>query len=109
MFGVAIIIITVMSPLLYKIWVGNKVSIPFVLTVVLAVYTLIHCWNTLQVMLINGIGAVKLQSYIIVVGLFMHVPFSLFLGQYIGMYGVIVSMCIINLIYTSQKIKNYSQ
>lgn len=101
LFGVAIIIITVMSPLLYKIWVGNKVSIPFVLTVVLAVYTLIHCWNTLQVMLINGIGAVKLQSYIIVVGLFMHVPFSLFLGQYIGMYGVIVSMCIINLIYMS--------
>ena len=96
-----IIVITLLSPLLYHVWVGDKVSIPLILTASISVYTLIHCWDSLQVMLINGIGTVKLQSYVIFIGLILHIPLSLFLGQYIGLYGVIASMCIINLIYAS--------
>ena len=94
-----IIIITIISPIIYKIWVGDKVLVPFILTVSISVYTLIHCWDSLQVMLINGVGAVKLQTYVIMIGLILHIPLSLFFGRYIGMYGVILSMCIINLIY----------
>ena len=98
---ILIIVITFLSPFLFRIWVGDQVSIPFILTVSISVYTLIQCWDSLQVMLINGIGAVKLQSYIIFIGLVLHIPLSLFLGRYIGLYGVISSMCIINLIYAS--------
>lgn len=98
---VLIIIITIISPILYKIWIGDKVSVPFILTVSISLYTLIHCWDSLQIMLINGIGAVKLQTYIILIGLIVHIPLSLCLGQYIGMYGVIASMCIINSIYAT--------
>lgn len=92
-------IMVVASPLLYKMWVGDKVSIPFILTLTVAIYTIIHCWDSLQVMLINGVGAVKLQTYIILIGLFVHIPLSLFLGKYIGILGVLVSMCLINIIY----------
>ena len=91
--------VVLISPLLYHVWVGDKVKVPFILTVAIAIYTLIHCWDSLQVILINGIGAVKLQTYVILIGLILHIPLSLFLGKYIGIYGVIVSMCIINLIY----------
>lgn len=98
---ILIILITIVSPVLYKIWIGDKVTIPILLTISISIYTLIHCWDSLQVMLINGIGAVKLQSNIILIGLILHIPLSLFLGKYIGIYGVITSMCIVNLIYAS--------
>lgn len=92
-------IIVILSPIIIHLWVGDKVSVPFILTVSIAVYTLIHCWDSLQVILINGIGKVKLQSYVVLIGLVLHVPLSLFLARYIGIYGVIVSMCFINTIY----------
>lgn len=98
---ILIVLITIVSPVLYKIWIGDKVTISILLTISISIYTLIHCWDSLQVMLINGIGAVKLQSNIILIGLILHIPLSLFLGKYIGIYGVITSMCIVNLIYAS--------
>lgn len=95
-----IIIVTLLSPFIYKLWVGEKVLIPFILTVVVAIYTIIFCWDSLQVMLINGLGAVKVQSYVVLIGIILHIPLSLFLGRYIGIKGVIVSMSVINLIYS---------
>lgn len=97
----ALLLIVLISPFIYHIWVGDKVQVPFILTVFIAVYTLIHCWDALQVMLINGIGTVKLQTYVTLIGLVLHIPLSLFFGRYIGILGVIVSMCIINLIYST--------
>lgn len=94
-------LIVVFSPFIIKLWVGDKVSVPFILTLSIAIYTLILCWDTLQVTLINGTGKVKLQSYVILIGLVLHIPLSLFLGKYIGIIGVVASMSIINLIYAS--------
>ena len=92
-------VIVIFSPFLIKLWIGDKVAVPFVLTLSIAIYTLIHCWDTLQVVLINGTGKIKLQSYVIIIGLILHIPLSLFLGKYIGIIGVIASMSIINFIY----------
>lgn len=89
------------SPFIIRLWVGDKVSVPFILTLSIATYTLIHCWDSLQVILINGTGKVKLQSYVIMIGLVLHVPLSLFLGNFIGILGVVASMSIINIIYAS--------
>lgn len=94
-------IMVVFSPVLITLWIGDKVSVPFILTFSIAVYTLIHCWDRLQITLINGTGKVQLQSYVIIIGLVFHIPLSLLLGKYIGIIGVIVSMSIINIIYAS--------
>ena len=91
--------IVILSPFIIKLWVGERVSVPFILTISIAVYTLIHCWDSLQVTLINGTGKINLQSYVILIGLVLHIPLSLFLGNYIGILGVVASMSIINLIY----------
>ena len=96
---IAITLIVIASPILYRLWIGNKVEIPYIMTITIAIYTLIHCWDSLQVVLINGTGCVKLQTYVILIGLILHIPLSLFIGKHIGIYGVIASMSIINLIY----------
>lgn len=92
--------IVVISQFFYKIWIGNTVEIPLLLTISIAIYTLVFCWDNLQVTLINGTGKVHLQTYVVLIGLILHIPLALLLGQYIGIYGVVASMITINIIYS---------
>lgn len=93
-------IMILLSPIVYKIWIGEKADIPFLITLSVAIYMMISNWDSLQVNLINGIGTIRLQLYVTLIGLIFHIPLSLFLGRFIGVYGVISSMTIINLIYS---------
>lgn len=93
------IIIALLSPLIYKIWIGDKVDVPFVMTAMVCFYVCVYCWVTLNGTLIVGMGKVKLNTYLVVIGMMMHIPFSLFFSTYVGCYGVIVSMITINVIY----------
>lgn len=99
--AVALILMVVISPIIYHLWIGEKANIPLLMTCCVAIYMLIHSWDTLQVQLINGIGTIKLQTYVTTIGLILHIPLSLFIGQYIGAIGVLISMIIINIIYSS--------
>lgn len=98
--ALALILMTVISPLVFKLWIGDKAHVSWSMTIIVAFYVLLHTWDTLQVQMINGIGAIKLQSYVTLIGLFCHIPLSLILGNYLGAKGVVLSMSIINIIYT---------
>ena len=87
------------SPLVYDIWFGDKAEVPFAMTVIVAVYTCFYCWMNLNGTVVVGMGTVSLQTIISVIGMIAHVPLSLFFGKYIGAYGVILSMILINLFY----------
>lgn len=97
--GIMILMIA-FSPIAYKIWIGEKATIPFEMTALVGLYMAIYCWSSLQVNLINGIGTIKIQLYVTLGGLVLHIPASLLLGSCIGAYGVICSMIAINLIYS---------
>lgn len=99
---VAIVLMGVLSPIVYKLWIGDRAAIPIAMTCSVCLYVAISMWSGLHVYLINGIGAVTLQTYVTLIGLIFHIPLSIFLGRYIGLgaLGVVSSMCIINAIYT---------
>ena len=94
-----VIVMIILSPIAYKIWLGSTEIVSWSMTLSVGGYVIIHAWDSLQVTLINGIGAVKLQTYVVLIGLVLHIPLSLVLGKYVGGVGVIISMIIINLIY----------
>ncbi len=97
----AIIFMAVVSPVVYSIWIGNSTHIPKAMTWTLTVYFIISAWNAIQAYLINGIGILRLSTYVTLVGMSVHIPLSYFLGQYIGAYGVIASLAAITLFYTT--------
>ena len=104
LWGVLAIIVILMifaSPIVYKLWIGNKAHIPLMMTVLIGIYTIVHSWDVIQINMINGIGAIKLQTRMTLVGLIAHIPLSLFLGKYISCYGVIISMIVINITYST--------
>lgn len=96
-----IIVLIALSPYLYYFWVGDKISIPFEITLCLGIFLAINSWDSLQVYMINGVGAVKLQTYVVLIGLIFHIPLALFLGNKLGVIGVVLSMTCINLIYSA--------
>lgn len=88
------------SSFAYDLWIGQKAVIPTTMTIAVAVYTLVSAWTQLQVLLINGTGKIYLQTYVTLIGLFVHIPLSFFLGHWFNSLGVVFSMTIINLIYS---------
>lgn len=96
-----IILMVVCSPLVYRLWIGRVDVVPLSMSIMVGIYMLSSSWDSLQVNLINGIGKIKLQSYVTLIGLFLHIPLSLCLGKYIGALGVVSSMLLINLTYAT--------
>lgn len=94
-----IFIMILISPITYELWIGNKATISYSMTISVGIYMAIHSWHTLQVELINGIGSIKLQTYITLIGTIIYIPLAIILGNYIGAIGVIYSMSIISSIY----------
>ena len=103
MFSVFIMIImALIAPWVYDVWIGTKADISYKMTLFVCVYVVIQNWDGLQVNLINGIGTVRLQTYVTTLGLFLHIPLSLYLGKVLHFQalGVIFSMIFINIIYS---------
>lgn len=92
-------LITLLSPIIYKLWIGDQVSVPFTMTLLVAIYVSVYCWMNLNGTLVVGMGKIQVETIIVLVGMVLHIPASLFLGNYIGVYGVIASLIIINLFY----------
>ena len=96
-----VLLMVFISPIFYDLWIGNKAEIPISMTIIVAVYLLLHNWDSLQVQLINGIGTIKLQTYVTLIGLCLHIPLSYLLGKYLGLEarGVVLSMVFVNFTY----------
>ncbi len=96
---VASVLIVLASKTLYAIWVPEKADVPLMMTALVAVYVSAYCWMTLNGTLIVGMGKLYVETIMVVVGMLLHIPLSLFLGSIIGAYGVLISLIVINLFY----------
>lgn len=101
MSAVCIALMVVVSPFVYELWIGNKAQISLSMTIAVAVYVIINSLDSLQVFLINGTGCIRLQTYVTLAGLILHIPLSFFIGQYIGCYGVLASLILITAFYAA--------
>lgn len=93
--------ITLMSPFIYRIWVGDSVEVPFTMTVSVCLYVMAYCWMQLNGTLLVGMGKIQLETILAIVGMCMHIPLSYMLSSNIGAYGVISSMIFVNVLYAA--------
>lgn len=91
-----VVIMVLISGPFYKLWVGDKVEIPLVLTGFMGLYILISTWNNIFVYFINGTGKVRFQLYSSVIAAAANIPLSVFLARDLnmGVTGVIMATCI---------------
>jgi len=95
--AVGLVFLILISDWAYKIWVGDEVIVPIVLTILMGVYVLLATWNDMFVQLINGSGKVTLQYYVSIVLAILNIPVSVFFADNLGMgaTGVILGTCVI--------------
>lgn len=93
---VLVFVLLFLSPMAYKIWIGEAVSIPFSLTAYMAVYFIATICYTPFNFFLNGIGKIRLQMYAIGLGALVNIPLSIVLVRYTAfeIEGVIVATII---------------
>jgi Na+-driven multidrug efflux pump len=80
----------------YELWIGEKLQIPFTLSVFMSLFAIMSTWNNIFVFFLNGTGKIKLQIYYSLMGMIINIPISVFLAKNMGLgsSGVILGTCI---------------
>ena len=89
------VILLLISPYLFKLWLGDKVQVPFVLSMAMSSYVIVSIWQTIHVFFLNGIGKVKLQLYLVLFSSLINIPMAIFLGRKFGLVGITITSTIL--------------
>ena len=94
-----IITMLVISPFSYKLWIGNSVYVPYLLTFSMAVYFALTMIYSPFTYFINGTGKIRLQMYSILFTAIFNIPLSILIVNKtsLGVSSVIIAtiICII--------------
>jgi O-antigen/teichoic acid export membrane protein len=88
------LILLVCSSYIYKVWVGNMISIPFSLSFLCCVYFLVLSRNSIYGAVMQGTGKIKLLLYSDILCCIFSIPMMIILGLKFGLIGI----CLTNLI-----------
>ena len=100
MLGYIIILLSIMvviSPIVYRIWIGKNVGITFQLSILMAIYSFIIMWSHSYSYLLNGMGKLKLQTLNTIIVAILFYPLIRFLGHQLMVPGILIGMCVLNL------------
>lgn len=80
------------SSFLYEIWLQDKILIPVMLTVAVAVSISTTNWVNLHNLVLNGTGKIRLQMMIWIIACFLNIPLSILfaVGFGFGTIGVVM-------------------
>lgn len=79
------------SKFLLKIWVGNSVSIPFVISALTLIWVIVMVWNGIFSHFLNGVGKITMQIRIGIGAALINVPASIFLGRIFSIEGILTT------------------
>ncbi|WP_176138240.1 lipopolysaccharide biosynthesis protein [Elizabethkingia meningoseptica] len=95
---VAAFVMLILAPVVYKIWLGKQFLPDYLLLILIAFNILFLMRGTLYRSFMNGAGKIKLQFYITAIQSVAHIPLAILLGKTYGIYGVVFTMLLWNLI-----------
>ncbi|MDR3666520.1 MAG: hypothetical protein P4L35_06745 [Ignavibacteriaceae bacterium] len=93
------IIFLIGSNKFYSIWLGNKVTVPFSLSVVTFIYFVTMAFTQIFTMFINGVGKIQLQLILSFVSAVLFIPLAYFFIKYFhfGIEGIVLASIIGNI------------
>lgn len=96
--SIVTLLLLVLSPFIYKIWLGDSVAVPFTLSLAMSCYTIALIWQAMYVQFLNGINKIKLQLYLGIFCAVINIPLAVVLGKYLGLPGVTTANTIVFII-----------
>lgn len=89
------IVVLVLSPFIYNIWIGKDVDVPFSLSACLCLYFICRCYGGTYNMFINGTGKIKLQSVLLAIVVVLYVPLVIFFVKVLGLGVISIPLALI--------------
>ena len=93
-----LVLLSVLYPIVFQLWLGDKVEIHLSMIIVVALYVAIMSFCGLNSNVLNGTGCITLQLYGSLVMTVVNIPLALWLGKYMGAEGVVASVGLLNLL-----------
>lgn len=93
------IIMLIISPWVYNIWLGDKIKeIPFALSIVVFLYSITLMWGSLYVQILNGLGALRIQYIASIISpvVFLGVCLLLIKIFHLGVISIVIASIIAN-------------
>ena len=85
------------SEWVYSIWVGDEVSIPFLMSALMGFYTFVILYSLSYSYFLNGMGKLLLQTINIICVAILFYPICYFCAKVYGVSGIIIGMIVVNL------------
>jgi O-antigen/teichoic acid export membrane protein len=89
------VLLLVLSPWLYNLWLGKTITVPVSISIAMCLYIITIIWQAMHVQFLNGIGKIKLQLYVGIAVSIINIPLAVFLGKQMGVAGVTLSNVIL--------------
>lgn len=97
LFFILIVIMLILSPNIYKFWVGDKIYIPFAISASIALYALINVFLSPYSQYVNGMGKIFFSSRFVIFSFLFYIPLAVFLAKSpLQLAGVMLATCIVN-------------
>jgi O-antigen/teichoic acid export membrane protein len=64
----------------------------------MGIYVAVYLWHNLHVIILNGIGKIRLQLYLVIISSVANIAISVLLSKIIGLNGVIISNAFVFLV-----------
>jgi O-antigen/teichoic acid export membrane protein len=110
-FVVLTILMILVSPYVFKLWLGKIVQIPFSLVILFGIYMIAFIYSSVFITFINGTGKVKLPMITAIFTCVFYIPFILLLIDVfnIGMAGIVIASTIWVLVLMPFRIIQYKR
>ena len=92
------IIMVIIAPVVYKIWIDDTVIIPSSLSILCFVYVTIQNWNNIFAYTINGIGYLRVSLICAVIQSIIYIPLAIYLSKIMNINGIVTALCVTLLI-----------
>lgn len=93
----ALVLMVVISPVFFRIWLGDKVTVHITMTIIVAFYVAIMMWNNMHSAIINGTGLLKIQMLSCIVSTIVNIPLALLAGYHYGAIGVVFTVAVLSM------------
>ncbi|MCG2459686.1 oligosaccharide flippase family protein [Flavobacteriaceae bacterium F89] len=82
------VIILIISPWFFELWLGDSVQVPFSLSIAMSTYVVGYIWMNIYTFLLNGLGKIRLQLYVSISAGIIYIPLVIILGKVWGLEGI---------------------
>ena len=97
---VCIFVMIIISPIVYKLWIGESVNVPFMVSVMIGLYMICQTISTLHATILNGMGFIRVEVIQAVVQGIIFIGLIIIIGKGLVLTSILTIMLITAIIPT---------